>query len=155
MGNLHHCTQFFGEFTNKTGLWGGSPGSRRPPGNSHSSRSSSRSTTRPASTRTPLIDTGNFIVTSRTLVNGTEIGSGVLPVIGAAMLSSSKGDLILGFGHPRSASSTAVSSRSPQNANRIRLSGSRLANATPAEIAAMPPSASGNPTSQSTLPASA
>jgi hypothetical protein len=22
MGNLHHCTQFFGEFTNKTGLWG-------------------------------------------------------------------------------------------------------------------------------------
>jgi hypothetical protein len=22
MGNLHHCTQFFGELTNKTGLWG-------------------------------------------------------------------------------------------------------------------------------------
>jgi hypothetical protein len=89
------------------------------------------------------------------LVNGTEIGSGVLPVIGAAMLSSSKGSLILGFDHPLSASSAAVSSKSPQKANRIRLSGSRLANATPAEIAAMPPSASGNPTSQSTLPASA
>jgi hypothetical protein len=71
------------------------------------------------------------------------------------MLSSSKGNLIVGFDHPRSASSTAVSSKSPQKANRIRLSGSRLANATPAEIAAMPPSASGNPTSQSTLPASA
>jgi two-component system, cell cycle response regulator DivK len=47
-------------------------------------------------------------------------------------------------------SSTAVSSKSPQNANRIRLSGRRLANATPAEIAAIPPSARGNPTSQST-----
>jgi hypothetical protein len=22
MGNLHHRTQFIGEFTNKTGLWG-------------------------------------------------------------------------------------------------------------------------------------
>jgi hypothetical protein len=64
-------------------------------------------------------------------------------------------DVIVGFDHPRSASSSAVSSKSPQNANRIRLSGSRLANLTPAEIAAMPPSASGNPTSQSTLPASA
>jgi hypothetical protein len=94
-------------------------------------------------------------VTSRTLVNGTEIGSGVLPVIGAAMLSSSKGNLILGFDHPRSTSSAAVSSKSPQKANRIRLSGRRLANATPAEIAAMPPSARGNPTTQSTLPASA
>ena len=57
---------------------------------------------------------------------------------------------IPGFDHPRTASSTAVSSNSPQNANRIRLSGRRLANATPAEIAAMPPIASGNPTSQST-----
>ena len=38
---------------------------------------------------------------------------------------------------------------------RIRLSGRRLANLTPAEIAAMPPSASGNPITQSTLPASA
>src|SRR5580704_7426859 len=55
------------------------------------------------------------------------------------------------FDHPRSASSTAVSSKSAQKANRIRLSGRRLANATPAEIAAIPPSASGNPTTQSTL----
>jgi hypothetical protein len=54
------------------------------------------------------------------------------------------------FDHPRSASSTAVISKSPQNASRIRLSGKRLANATPAEIAATPPKASGNPTSQST-----
>ena len=54
------------------------------------------------------------------------------------------------FDHARSASSTAVSSKSAQNANRIRLSGRRLANATPAEIAAIPPSASGNPTTQST-----
>ncbi len=64
-------------------------------------------------------------------------------------------NLILGFDYPHSASSTAVSSKRPQNANRIRLSGRRLANLTPAEIAMMPPSASGNPTSQSTLPASA
>jgi len=42
---------------------------------------------------------------------------------------------ILDFDHPRSASSTAVSSKSALNANRIRLSGRRLANATPAEIA--------------------
>ena len=40
-------------------------------------------------------------------------------------------------------------------ARRIRLSGRRLANLTPAEIAAMPPNASGNPTSQSTSPAPA
>jgi hypothetical protein len=79
----------------------------------------------------------------------------MLPVILAAMLSPSKGNLILGFDHPRSPSSAAVSSKSPQNANRICLSGSRLANLTPAEIAAMPPSASGNPTSQSTSPAPA
>jgi MFS family permease len=59
------------------------------------------------------------------------------------------------FDHPRNASSTAVSSKSPQNANRIRLSGSRVANLTPAEIAAMPPRASGNPTTQSTSPAPA
>ena len=59
------------------------------------------------------------------------------------------------IGRENVASSTAVSSKSPQNAKRIRLSGRRLANATPAEIAAMPPSARGNPTTQSTLPAPA
>jgi len=84
-------------------------------------------------------------------VTCTENDLGVLPVIVAAMLSN----LILGFDQPRSASSTAVSSKRPQNANRIRLSGSRLANLTPTEIAAMSPSASGNPTSQSTSPAPA
>ena len=62
---------------------------------------------------------------------------------------------VSGFDHARSASSTAVNSKRPQNANRIRLSGRRLANLTPAEIAAMPPIASGNPTSQSTSPAPA
>ena len=42
--------------------------------------------------------------------------------------------VIVGFDHPRSPSSTAVSSKRPQNANRIRLSGRRLANLTPAGI---------------------
>ena len=56
----------------------------------------------------------------------------------------------LGLVHSRSANSTAVINKSPQNANRARLSGRRLANATPAEIAAIPPSASGSPTNQST-----
>jgi hypothetical protein len=77
------------------------------------------------------------------------------PVISDGNALLSKGDLILGVDHPRSASSTAVSSKRPQNANLIRLSGKRLANLTPAEIAAVPPSASGNPTSQSTSPAPA
>jgi len=49
----------------------------------------------------------------------------VLPVIVAAMLSSSKRNLILGFDHPRSASSTAVSSKRLQNVNRIRRRGAR------------------------------
>jgi len=62
---------------------------------------------------------------------------------------------VSGFDHASSANSTAVNSKRPQNANRIRLSGRRLANLTPAEIAAMPPIASGNPTSQSTSPAPA
>src|SRR5215469_10337444 len=61
----------------------------------------------------------------------------------------------LGLVHSRSANSSAVINKSPQNANRARLSGRRLANATPAEIAAIPPSASGNPINQSTRPASA
>jgi hypothetical protein len=108
-----------------------------------------------STTRTPLIDTGSLSAASPTLVHSHRDRFEVLAVIVAAMLSSSRGNLRLGFDHPRSASSTAVSSNRPQNANRIRLSGSRLANATPAGIAAMPPSASGNPTSQSTLPASA
>src|SRR5262249_36552109 len=64
-------------------------------------------------------------------------------------------EILPSFDHPRSASSNAVISKRPQNANRIGLSGRRLANLTPAEIGAMPPRASGNPTSQSTLPASA
>lgn len=58
-----------------------------------------------------------------------------------AMFASSKGNLIVGFDHPRSASSTAVSSKWPQNANRIRLSGRRLANLTPAPDLAPPTAA--------------
>src|SRR5215469_3357802 len=42
-------------------VFGASPGSRRPPGSSHSSRSFSSSATPPASTSTPLMDTGKFI----------------------------------------------------------------------------------------------
>ena len=74
---------------------------------------------------------------------------------GCVLLNSELSLIRLGLVHSRRANSTAVINKSPQNANRARLSGRRLANATPAEIAAMPPSASGKPTSQSTLPASA
>src|SRR3984893_1404376 len=83
------------------------------------------------------------------------VGAGV-PVLGLVPRSLGNGaasaflETIPDFDHARSASSTAVSSKSPQNANRIRLSGRRGANATPAEIAAIPPSASGNPATQST-----
>src|SRR5215831_14384523 len=79
---------------------GASLGSRRPPGSSHSSRSFSRSTTQPASTRTPLIDTGKFIRCLRTQVTRAEIDPRVLPMISAAMPPSSNCNLIVWLRSP-------------------------------------------------------
>src|SRR5215472_2954787 len=78
---------------------GASPGSRRPPGSSHSSRSFWRSTTRPASTRTPLIDTGKFIRLLRTQVTRA-VDPRVLPMISAAMPPSSNYNLIVWLRSP-------------------------------------------------------
>jgi len=64
-------------------------------------------------------------------------------------------DVVGDGAYPCTASSPAAIVSSPQNARRNRRSGKRRAAVTPAEIAAVPPIASGTPSPQSTRPAPA